>query len=105
MKPTIDTHVWLSNPAYLATLDLTDAASLQHHANFVGGGIDMTSCGWIKLGMATITFDIAVDSEKAAGEAVKAILTRIEKIETNAAEEVATLREGLRRLQAITYEG
>jgi hypothetical protein len=105
MKPTAIRNVWLCNPANLVVLNTNDGNDIHYHANYVDMDIDMSNCGWAKLGSATITFDLTADKGEAAKAAAKAISVKIEKIEATAAAEVSALREGLRRLQAITYEG
>lgn len=106
MKIQATFDVWLSDPASLALLDGNmQARRLNELTYLFSPDLNMASCGYHKIGTAQVEYDIEIESETAVAAAAKNIIEKIDQIEKKAEREVAVLREGLRRLQAITYEG
>jgi hypothetical protein len=97
--------LWLSNPDAMLHIDLNDPVSIENYAQICGLGLDMTSCGWRRLGAATITYHITSTPEQLATAAVDAAQQALQKLEADHQVKINALQATISKLQTLTWNG
>lgn len=97
-------NVWLTNPAELVTLDLSNSDAIIRSCYIEGTQYDYSSNGWLKLGSASLDLTLSFDQEAATQAAVKVMQDKINEIHAKAYKETQVLQEGINKLLAIGYD-
>ena len=56
MELQIEQTVWLTSPDELKEIDFNDPVSIESHTSLTSPRYQMEAQGWVKLGMATISY-------------------------------------------------
>lgn len=93
--------VWVTNPSNLQQLDVTDPKSVDCHTSLTDAELDMTDCGWVRVGSATVIYDKFKDPSEVAPAMCKQIDEAIAKIEAITFDKVMELKSQKSKLLAL----
>lgn len=99
MKTVIGT-AWITSPDHATESSLTNIFGMK----FVESTIDMTDCGWLRVGTAEITLTSIMSQKDLVLSMVQTQQAKIKKIQADAENEINNLRRKIMDLQAITFE-
>jgi hypothetical protein len=95
--------VWLSYPQQVHGIDFRDAGTFLASSGITISNFDtdMTSCGWHRLGMATIQLDFNPSPETLAAPAVQALRAALTKFDAECEEKRQYLFQQIGKLEAL----
>lgn len=98
---TVTGTAWITSPDHATEKSLTDIFGM----TFAESSIDMTTCGWLRVGTAEITITSTMDRKDLLLSMIETQEAKIRSIQADAENEINNLRRKIMDLQAITFEG
>ena len=103
MKITSTSTAWITSHCRLSPEQILNPTGDQLLRDVVFIDLDMTDCGYTKIGTATIEFDL-IDRSEMVDNKVAALRAELQGVKADAQVKVQRLEEQLQSLLAITNE-
>jgi predicted transcriptional regulator len=95
--------IWLTDPANLVTLDPSNSDDFRQRTTMMRADFGADWDDWLKLGTATITYSVDLESEEARTKALQQIEETIRKTHEETRKRLEALNAARQNLLAITY--
>ena len=100
---TTSVSVWIADPANLVTLNPDMPGDFRCRTSLMEPDFNGDWGDWLKLGTATITYSVDLESEEARAKALEQVNKKIEEVTADTQKKLEALRAARQNLLAITY--
>lgn len=101
---TNEVSVWITDPANLVTLNPSNLDDFRNRTTMMRADFDPKWDEWLKLGTATITYSVDLESEEARTKALKQIEEAITRTNEETRKRLEALNAARQNLLAISYD-
>lgn len=105
MKVKAFRDVYLSNPTQALRLDLEDGQKFLQQAELVSPDLDMTDCGWVKIGSAEILITIEVTPQKMAVDCAAALRGKLKELDAEHEKKRRIMEEAIGKFLSLGWSG
>ena len=96
--------VWLPNPAFIVQVDPTSGQSIFNSTYLYSTDFDAKFLDYLKVGTATITYNVDFESSEAKAAALAELRAKIDKEAAEYSKRMSVLQAAVNSLLAIEYK-